>query len=155
MNALSVTPFPRLSVTPFPHLDDRAAMTPADSLSDKSWFCIQMARWRQDVEYIVWQVRILSLALRHPLVPWHAKLVAGCAVGYLLSPIQLIPTFIPIIGQMDDILVLFLGMKLLRKWTPITLLAECEMRANTQTYPERGQAASALHVVTESHISAA
>lgn len=136
-------------------LNDRGPMMPADSLSDKSWFCIRMARWRQDVEYIVWKARVLSLALRHPLVPWRAKLVAGCAVGYLLSPIQLIPTFIPIIGQMDDILVLFLGMKLLRKWTPITLLAECEMRANTQTCLERCQAESALDVVTESQISAA
>jgi uncharacterized membrane protein YkvA (DUF1232 family) len=44
-----------------------------------------------------------TLLLRHPAVPWHAKVVAACSVGYLLSPIQFIPTFIPVIGQLDDL----------------------------------------------------
>ena len=42
-------------------------------------------------------------------VPWHAKMVVGCAVLYVVSPIQLIPNFIPIIGQLDDVLVVTLS----------------------------------------------
>jgi uncharacterized membrane protein YkvA (DUF1232 family) len=62
-------------------------------------------------------------------MPLRCRLVAGCAVAYIFSPIQLIPTFIPVIGQLDDLFVLWLGSKLLRKLTPRALLEECEARA--------------------------
>jgi uncharacterized membrane protein YkvA (DUF1232 family) len=65
-------------------------------------------------------------ALKHPQVPWHAKAVAGCAVLYVFSPIQLIPNFIPIIGQLDDVLVVSLGVKFLRRSVPQTVIDECE-----------------------------
>jgi formylglycine-generating enzyme required for sulfatase activity/uncharacterized membrane protein YkvA (DUF1232 family) len=72
------------------------------------------------------QFRVIRRALVHPRVPWHAKVVTGCAVLYVLSPIQLIPNFIPIIGQMDDILVVALGLKYLRRFVPQCVLEECE-----------------------------
>lgn len=71
------------------------------------------------------QFRIIRRALRHPRVPLFAKLVAGCTVLYVFSPIQLIPNFIPIIGQMDDVLVVGLGIKFLRKYVPQPVLDEC------------------------------
>jgi uncharacterized membrane protein YkvA (DUF1232 family) len=66
-------------------------------------------------------------------VPWPAKAAAGCSAAYIVSPIQLIPTFIPVIGQMDDLAVLFWGMKAIRKWTPPAVLAECEAKARSST----------------------
>ena len=77
------------------------------------------------------QFRIIRRALRHPRVPWYAKMVAGCAVLYVFSPIQLIPNFIPIIGQTDDVLVVTLGIKFLRKYVPQDVLDECERDART------------------------
>ena len=68
------------------------------------------------------QFRTIRRAFVHPQVPWHAKAVVGCVVLYLVSPIQIIPTFIPIIGQMDDVLVVILGSKYLRRF----VLDECE-----------------------------
>jgi uncharacterized membrane protein YkvA (DUF1232 family) len=62
-------------------------------------------------------------------VPWYAKLVAACAVLYVFSPIQLIPNFIPIIGQMDDVLVVGLGIRFLRKYVPQNVLDDCEKDA--------------------------
>ena len=59
-------------------------------------------------------------------MPWHAKAVAGCAVLYVVSPIQIIPNLIPIIGQMDDVLVVALGIKYLRRYVPQSVLDECE-----------------------------
>jgi uncharacterized membrane protein YkvA (DUF1232 family) len=59
-------------------------------------------------------------------VPWHAKAVAGCAVLYIVSPVQLIPNFIPVIGQMDDVPVVTLGLKYLRRYVPPHVLDECE-----------------------------
>jgi uncharacterized membrane protein YkvA (DUF1232 family) len=73
------------------------------------------------------QFRIIRRALRHPQVPWFAKAVSGCAVLYVISPIQLIPNFIPIIGQMDDVLVVSLGIKFLRRYVPQSVLDDCEI----------------------------
>jgi len=115
------------------HLN-HGTVTRGDSASGESWLSIQTARRRQDLLYVVEQARILSLALRHPGVPWYAKLVAGCSIGYLVSPIQIIPTFIPVIGQLDDLFVLFVGMKLLRKLAPQSALAECEARAKSSIF---------------------
>ena len=72
------------------------------------------------------QFRVMLRAFRHPDVPWYAKLAAGCVVGYVLSPIQLIPNFIPVIGQLDDVLVVSLGIRLLRRWVPPRVLRDCQ-----------------------------
>jgi len=77
------------------------------------------------------QFRVIRRALRHPQVPWYAKMVASCAVLYVFSPIQLIPNFIPIIGQMDDVLVVSLGIKFLKRCVPQNVLDECESDART------------------------
>jgi uncharacterized membrane protein YkvA (DUF1232 family) len=130
-------------------LNDHSVIAPAGSSSDRSWFRIQKAKRRQDIEQVVRQVRVLSLALKHPGVPWYGKLVAGCSVGYLVSPVQIIPTFIPIIGQLDDLFVLFVGMKLLRKMTPPSVLAECEVRAESPIFFRRRRAAREPAAVSE------
>jgi uncharacterized membrane protein YkvA (DUF1232 family) len=78
------------------------------------------------IRRVVKQVRVMRRALVHPDVPWHAKLIAGCSLLYVFSPIQLIPNFIPIIGQMDDVLVIGLGLKYLRRHVPQSVLNDCE-----------------------------
>lgn len=77
------------------------------------------------------QFAILLRALVHPRVPWHAKLVCSCAVLYVASPIQLIPNFIPIIGQLDDVLVIGMSLRLLKRSVPQTVLDECEKKAHS------------------------
>ena len=72
------------------------------------------------------QFRIIRRTLVHPQVPWHAKAVSGCAVLYILSPIQLLPNFVPVIGQMDDVAVVYLALKYLRRFVPLSILEECE-----------------------------
>jgi uncharacterized membrane protein YkvA (DUF1232 family) len=72
------------------------------------------------------QFRVIRRALRHPHVPWYAKAGLGCCVLYVVSPIQLIPNFIPVIGQMDDVLVVILGIKFLRKCVPPHVLEELQ-----------------------------
>jgi uncharacterized membrane protein YkvA (DUF1232 family) len=105
--------------------------------SGGGWFGLQLTKWKRDVAFILWKARTLSTALRHPLVPWRAKLAAALGVGYIFSPIQLIPTFIPVIGQLDDLCVLYVAMKLLRKWTPLEVMSECELRAGRELMIER------------------
>jgi uncharacterized membrane protein YkvA (DUF1232 family) len=87
---------------------------------------------KASVRQFLTQFRVIRRALRHPQVPWHAKIVAGCAVLYVFSPIQLIPNFIPIIGQMDDVLVVSLGIKFLRRFVPQNVLDDCENDGRTR-----------------------
>jgi uncharacterized membrane protein YkvA (DUF1232 family) len=72
---------------------------------------------------------VFYFAFKHPRMPWYARLIAICTAGYLLSPVQLIPSYIPVIGFLDDFLVLFLGLKLLRKIIPHNVLSDCRQRA--------------------------
>jgi uncharacterized membrane protein YkvA (DUF1232 family) len=81
--------------------------------------------WKLRYEWLRGQIRLVSLLMKHPEVPWYGKVVAACTVGYIFSPIQLIPSFIPVIGQMDDAAVLYVGLKVLQKITPAVVLAEC------------------------------
>ena len=83
-----------------------------------------------NIEFILWQARTLSIAIRHPRVPLRGKLAAGFAVAYVFSPIQLIPTFIPVIGQLDDVFFLLVAMRVVRKSTSAAVLAECEAQAS-------------------------
>lgn len=94
-----------------------------------NWWEAQRTRLRRNLVLITRQAHLLSLLIKRPEVPWPVKLAGGCAIAYLFSPIQLIPTFIPLIGQLDDLFVLFLGTKIVRKFSPAAVLKECEERA--------------------------
>lgn len=79
-----------------------------------------------------WQIRVRSLrrdvvaiamAVRDPQVPWYAKAVGTCVVAYALSPIDLIPDFVPVLGLLDDLLVVPLGLLLVIRLIPADILA--------------------------------
>ena len=71
----------------------------------------------------------LWLAARDPRVPWMAKLVAGLVAAYAFSPIDLLPDFVPVLGYLDDLLILPLGVLLALRLIPPALLAEHRARA--------------------------
>lgn len=73
---------------------------------------------------------ILYLAYKDPRVPWYAKLFALCVVAYAFSPIDLIPDFIPILGYLDDLIIVPLGVKLALKLIPSEVLEECREQAD-------------------------
>jgi len=103
------------------------------SRSSNAWLRSQSAKCRQHLKLLLRQTHLITLILRHPDVPWYSKLIAASTLGYLVSPIQLIPTFIPVIGQLDDLAVVIIGIKLLRILTPKTALAECEAKLYAST----------------------
>jgi uncharacterized membrane protein YkvA (DUF1232 family) len=86
--------------------------------------------WRQQAQRLHKEAHVFYFAFKHPHMPWYARLVAACTAGYLFSPIQLIPSFIPVIGFLDDFLVLFLGAKLLQRIIPPDVLTECRQLAD-------------------------
>lgn len=70
----------------------------------------------------------LKAVARHPETPLGAKLLAGGLVAYALSPIDLLPDFLPGIGQLDDVLVLAAGVWLVSRMVPGHVLRECKVR---------------------------
>jgi len=69
------------------------------------------------------------LALKRKETPWYAKLLAGLIVGYALSPIDLIPDFIPVLGYLDDLIILPALVALTIRLIPQDVMAECRAQA--------------------------
>ncbi len=85
--------------------------------------------WKQQARRLKTEVYALYLAYRDPRVPWYARLFAACVVGYAFSPIDLIPDVIPVLGYLDDLLLIPLGIALALKMIPPEVMADCRARA--------------------------
>ena len=90
---------------------------------------MNMERWKRRVRQLKVETYALYLACKDPRVPWYAKVFAACVVGYAFSPIDLIPDFIPILGYLDDLVLVPLGITLAIKMIPQTVLDECRENA--------------------------
>jgi uncharacterized membrane protein YkvA (DUF1232 family) len=81
----------------------------------------RLKSWARDIKR---DVHALYLASRDPRVPWYAKFAAVCVAAYALSPIDLIPDFIPVLGYLDDAILLPLAILLVIKLIPPPIMAE-------------------------------
>jgi uncharacterized membrane protein YkvA (DUF1232 family) len=84
-------------------------------------FAARLREWARATKR---DVHALYLAARDPRVPWYAKAVALGVAAYALSPIDLIPDFIPVLGYLDDIVIVPLGILLAVRLIPADILAE-------------------------------
>jgi uncharacterized membrane protein YkvA (DUF1232 family) len=91
-------------------------------------------------------VHAIYLAARSPRVPWHAKIIAMAIAGYALSPIDLIPDFIPVLGYVDDLIILPLGIWLVLSLVPEEVMAECRAAADEAETRPRSNAAAIIMV---------
>jgi uncharacterized membrane protein YkvA (DUF1232 family) len=87
--------------------------------------------WKEQGQILRNEVQVLWLILQDRRTPWYAKLLVAGAVGYVFSPIQLIPSFIPVIGFLDDFLALAAGFKLAYWLAPETVICDARWRART------------------------
>jgi uncharacterized membrane protein YkvA (DUF1232 family) len=87
------------------------------------------ASWRARVAALKRETLTLYLAARHPRTPWYARLLVAAVAAYALSPIDLIPDFIPVLGLVDDAVLLPLGIALALRLVPEDVIAECRARA--------------------------
>ena len=85
--------------------------------------------WKQRARLLKQETYAIYLALRDPRVPWYGRLIAACVVGYAFSPIDLIPDFVPILGYLDDLVIVPLGIALTLKLIPVEVMAECRARS--------------------------
>src|SRR5215212_6723822 len=85
--------------------------------------------WKQLTRRLSAQTYALYLAYRHPRTPWYAKVFAALIVGYVFSPIDPIPDFIPGVGLLDEMVVVPIGVLLAAKMIPPDVFEECREKA--------------------------
>jgi uncharacterized membrane protein YkvA (DUF1232 family) len=89
--------------------------------------------WKQRARQFKMETYAIYLAYRDPRVPCYARLFAALVVGYAFSPIDLIPDPIPILGYLDDLILVPLGVVLALKMIPPDIMAECREKAQAIT----------------------
>ena len=88
-----------------------------------------LAELKQRARYLKAETFALYLAARDPRTSWYAKLLVAGIVAYAFSPIDVIPDFVPVLGYIDDLILVPLGITLAIKMVPHSVLAECRARA--------------------------
>jgi uncharacterized membrane protein YkvA (DUF1232 family) len=106
-----------------------------------------MTTWRERVRNLKRDVVAIAFAIRDPRVPWYAKVVGACVVAYALSPIDLIPDFVPVLGYLDDLVLVPLGLLLVLRLIPADILAEHRVAAAAVVERPVSRAGAAVVIV--------
>jgi uncharacterized membrane protein YkvA (DUF1232 family) len=93
--------------------------------------------WKQSVRRLKRDTYALYLAARDSRTPWPARLITACVVGYAFSPIDLIPDFIPVLGYLDDLILIPLGILLAVRLIPADVLADSRTAAEARLAENR------------------
>ncbi len=101
--------------------------------------------WKTRVRALKKEAYALYFAARDPRVPWYAKLLIGLVVAHTFSPIDLIPDFIPVLGILDDLLVVPLGIALALKLTPPEVMVDARRQA--EEFIQQGKPVSRIGAV--------
>ncbi len=89
-------------------------------------------KWKQRAKNLRKETYALFLAYKDPRTPWYAKIFTGLVVAYAFSPIDLIPDFIPVLGYLDDLVLVPLGISAAIKMIPPDVLVECRTKAQIE-----------------------
>lgn len=108
-----------------------------------------LARLKRRAKALKGETYVLYLAARHPATPWYAKLLVAVIVAYAFSPIDLIPDFVPVLGYLDDLVLIPLGIALAIKLVPQAVLDECyaKVQAARQAGKPTSRVAAAIIVL--------
>lgn len=93
--------------------------------------------WKRHAQNLRAETYALYLAYRDPRTPWYARLFAALVVGYAFSPVDLIPDFVPVLGYLDDLVLVPLGVLLALKMIPPEVWAESRARAQEAMTADR------------------
>jgi uncharacterized membrane protein YkvA (DUF1232 family) len=106
--------------------------------------------WKRRAAQLKTETYALFLAYRDHRTPWYARLFAACVVAYAFSPLDLIPDFIPVLGYLDDLILIPLGIALALKMIPPQVMADSRIQAQEllgQGRPRNWIAAAAIVAV--------
>ena len=108
---------------------------------------MRVEAWRRRARQLSAQTYALYLAYRHPRTPWYAKVFAALIVGYVFSPIDPIPDFIPGVGLLDEMVVVPIGILIATKMIPREVFEECKEKAREVAEGERPVSRAAAVVI--------
>lgn len=108
----------------------------------------RIERWRERARQLKTDAHAVYLASRDPRVPWHTRLLAACVVAYLFSPIDLIPDFIPVLGYLDDLIVVPAGLILVIRSIPANIMQEHREAARIPSLSRQPNWRAAVVIVT-------
>jgi uncharacterized membrane protein YkvA (DUF1232 family) len=108
---------------------------------------MNLETWKRRARQLSAQTYTLYLAYRHPRTPWYAKVFAALIVGYVFSPIDPIPDFIPGVGLLDEIVVVPVGVLFATKMIPTDVIEECRDKAREVAEGEKPVSRVAAGVV--------
>ena len=103
--------------------------------------------WKRRARRLKAETHTLYLAYRHPRTPWYAKVFAALIVGYVFSPIDPIPDFIPVVGLLDELVVVPIGVIVARKMIPEDVFEECREKGREVAEGEKSVSRVAAVVV--------
>ena len=103
-----------------------------------------MKQWARTIRR---DVVAIWIAARDPRVPWYAKAMAGAVAAYALSPIDLIPDFVPVLGYLDDVVIVPAGILLTVRLVPPALMDEFRLEAGRRANRPTGRAGAATIVL--------
>jgi uncharacterized membrane protein YkvA (DUF1232 family) len=107
----------------------------------------RLDEWRQRIRSLKTEAHAVYLASKDPRVPWYAKALAACVLAYLFSPIDLIPDFIPVVGYLDDLIIVPLGLLLVIRLIPHEVMAEHREAARVAALEKRPTWIAAVVIV--------
>jgi uncharacterized membrane protein YkvA (DUF1232 family) len=96
-----------------------------------------LANWKEKAAQLKYEIAALYWAYRDPRTPWYAKAFMSLVIGYALSPIDLIPDFIPVLGYLDDLIIVPAGIYLAIKMIPEGVFTECRDKARKERMDSR------------------
>ena len=108
-----------------------------------------LQNWRKLARELKGEAHAVYLASRDPRMPWYAKVLVACIVGYLFSPIDLIPDFIPVLGYLDDLIIVPVGLLFVIRLIPPEVMQEhreAARMAAVERKPNRIAAAAVVAV---------
>ena len=108
---------------------------------------MNLEAWKQRARQLSAQTNALYLAYRHPRTPWYAKVFAALIVGYVFSPLDPIPDFIPGVGLLDEMVVVPIGVLIAAKMIPREVMEECWEEAREVAEGEKPVSRAAAVVV--------
>jgi uncharacterized membrane protein YkvA (DUF1232 family) len=103
--------------------------------------------WKERAGRLKTEVHALYLACGDPRVPWYAKALMALIIGYVVCPIDLIPDFIPVLGELDELIVVPAGISLALKMIPEEVMEECRRRAGEEPIKTRTKWIVAFSIV--------
>ncbi len=101
----------------------------------------------QKAKFLKTETYTLYLAYKDPRVPWYAKVLMAAVIGYAVSPIDLIPDFIPVLGYVDDLIIVPAGIFLALKMIPKGVLEECRKRTKSEPISSKAKWAVASIII--------